>query len=170
MQYRRSTTPGVTYAFTVVTYNRQRLFNEPDTVQILRQAFRHVKQQHPFHIDAIVILPDHLHCLWTLPPEDADYSTRWRLIKSHFSRHCPGRYKQMRSPARLKKKEQAIWQRRFWEHRIRDARDYNNQVNYIHYNPVKHGLVASPADWPYSSFHRYIKSNPKKFPYETKKP
>ncbi|NET32993.1 MAG: transposase [Cyanothece sp. SIO1E1] len=88
MQYRRAITPGAIYFFTVVTYNRQPLFQAPDTIQLLRQAFHTVKQHHPFDIDAIVILPDHLHCLWTLPANDANFSTRWRLIKTYFSRHC----------------------------------------------------------------------------------
>lgn len=124
MQYRRATTPGATYFFTVVTYNRQHLFKTEPTIQLLRQSFLTVKQRHPFDIDAIVVLPDHLHCLWTLPEGDADFSTRWRLIKTYFSRHCPEQYKHKRSLARFKKKEQAIWQRRFWEHQIRNERDF----------------------------------------------
>ena len=156
MEYRRATTPGATYFFTVVTYNRQRLFEHPDTVQLLREAFHQVKQRHPFTLDAIVVLPDHLHCLWTLPAGDANFSTRWRLIKAEFSRRCPARYKQQRSLSRLKKHEQAIWQRRFWEHKIRDEADFTNHLDYIHYNPVGHQLVESPKDWPYSSFRRYV--------------
>ncbi|UBF27358.1 hypothetical protein K9N68_05205 [Kovacikia minuta CCNUW1] len=100
----------------------------------------------------------HLHCIWTLPEADADFSTRWRLIKSEFSRHCPEQYKRQRSNSRLSKKEQAIWQRRFWEHRIQDEFDYIRQVDYIHYNPVSHGLVAAPKDWAYSSFHRFVQA------------
>ncbi|MEA5465830.1 REP-associated tyrosine transposase [Leptothoe sp. PORK10 BA2] len=156
MQYRRATTPGATYFFTVVTYNRQRLFATDETIQLLRYAFHRVKQSHPFDIDAIVILPDHLHCLWTMPDGDADFSTRWRLIKTDFSRHCPELYKRRRSLSRYQKKEQAIWQRRFWEHQIRDERDFVRHVDYIHYNPVSHRLVSAPCDWPYSSFHRYV--------------
>ncbi len=157
MKYRRAKTPGATYAFTLVTYNRQPLFQSSETVDILRQSFHVVKQRHPFYIDAIVILPDHLHCLWTLPEYDANFSTRWRLIKSHFTRHCPDEYKHPRSISRLKKKEQAVWQRRFWEHEIRDENDFNRQIDYIHYNPVKHGYVQFPNEWPYSSFHRYVR-------------
>lgn len=159
MQYRRDKTPGATYFFTVVTYDRQRIFGSDETVGLLREAFRYVKRRHPFEIDAIVVLPDHIHCLWTLPAMDADYSTRWRLIKGHFSRYCPSKYRKPLSSARIKKKEQAVWQRRFWEHRIRDNRDYTNHVNYIHRNPVKHGLVTTPTDWPYSSIH-HIPSTP----------
>lgn len=157
MKYRRTKTPGATYAFTLVTYNRQPIFQCPETINVLRQSFYTVKQCHPFHIDAIVILPDHLHCLWTLPEHDANFSTRWRLIKSHFTRHCPDQYKQPRSISRLRKKEQAVWQRRFWEHQIRNDDDFNRHVGYIHYNPVKHGYVKSLVEWPYSSIHRYIR-------------
>ncbi|MGB3495818.1 MAG: transposase [Elainellaceae cyanobacterium] len=156
MRYRRTTTPGATYFFTVVTYQRQNLFHDTETIATLREAFHTVKLNHPFTIDAIVVLPNHLHCIWTLPPGDADFSTRWRLIKSTFSRHCPQRYKQVRDSSRLHKKEQAIWQRRFWEHQIRDERDFENHVNYIHYNPVHHRFVNRPNDWLYSSFHRYV--------------
>jgi putative transposase len=156
MEYRRATTPGATYFFTVVTYNRQRLFEHPDTVQLLRAAFHHVKQRHPFTLDAMVVLPDHLHCLWTLPFDDANFSTRWRLIKAEFSRHCPEQYKRRRSLSRLKKQEQAVWQRRFWEHQVRKEADFQHYLDYIHYNPVGHQLVESPKDWPYSSFRRYV--------------
>jgi putative transposase len=156
MQYRRSNIPGATYFFTVVTYNRQRIFETPETLSLLRHSFRYVKDKHPFDIDAIVVLPDHLHCLWTLPLNDADFSTRWRLVKSHFSRYCSSTYKQEQSSSRLKKGEQTIWQRRFWEYQIRDEHDFAKHADYIHYNPVKHGLVKLPSDWPYSSFHRCV--------------
>ena len=156
MQYRRVRSPGSSYFFTVVTYNRKPILCEPENIELLRDSFRKVIQQHPFTIDAIVILPDHLHCLWTLPPADADFSTRWRLIKSWFSRRCRFQDREQVSNSRRSKKEKAIWQRRFWEHLIRNEHDFNNHVNYIHYNPVKHGLVLSPKDWQYSSFHRYV--------------
>lgn len=156
MHYRRAKIPGATYFFTVVTYNRQHLFKHPETVQLLRQSFHTVKQQHPFIIEAIVVLPDHLHCIWTLPAGDADFSTRWRLIKSHFTRHCPEPYKRARSVARRHKQEQAVWQRRFWEHQIRDEQDFSRHIDYIHYNPVNHGCVRTPREWPYSSFHRFV--------------
>ncbi|WP_458789442.1 REP-associated tyrosine transposase [Adonisia turfae] len=157
MQYRRFRREGGTYFFTVVAYNRQQLFETPEMVELLRASFRKVKQRHPFTIDAIVILPDHLHCLWTLPQGDANFSTRWRLIKSEFSRHCPEEYKQLRSLARYKKQEQTVWQRRFWEHLIRNEDDFARHVEYIHYNPVKHGLVQNPHDWPYSSIRLFEK-------------
>lgn len=157
MHYRRTKTPGATYFFTVVTHQRQHIFREAQTIALLRTAFRTVKAKHPFTIDAIVVLPDHLHCLWTLPEEDANFSTRWRLIKSEFSRHCPDPYKRQCSKSRQSKGEQAVWQRRFWEHRIQDESDLIQHVDYIHYNPVKHGLVEAPKDWAYSSFHRFVR-------------
>lgn len=157
MQYRRAKTPGGTYFFTVVTYQRRKILCEPDNIALLREVFRSVMTNHPFTIDAIVILPEHLHCIWTLPENDSDFSTRWRLIKSEFSRCCHPKYKQQLSASRQRKQEQAIWQRRFWEHVIRDERDFTQHVEYIHYNPVKHGLVRSPKDWEFSSFHRDVR-------------
>ena len=157
MQYRRAKTPGATYFFTLVTYQRQHIFNHPEAVEVLRQAFRTVKQNHPFTIEAIVVLPDHLHCIWTLPPEDAAFSKRWRLIKSEFTRHCPSRFRRQRSAARQHKAEQAVWQRRFWEHQLCDEADFVRHVEYIHYNPVRHGLVSAPKDWVASSFHCFVR-------------
>ncbi|MEQ9551605.1 MAG: transposase [Coleofasciculus sp. G3-WIS-01] len=157
MRYRRARTPGVTYFFTVITYQRQKIFHHAEAVELLRQVFRHVKQNHPFNIDAMVVLPDHLHSLWTLPPDDAKFSTRWRLIKSEFTRLCPESYKQQCSLSRLSKGEQAVWQRRFWEHQIRDETDFIHHIEYIHYNPVHHRLVKAPKDWAYSSFHHYVR-------------
>jgi len=158
MEYRRDKTPGATYFFTVITYQRQPILHLPENIHLLRQSFHYVKQRHPFEIDAIVILPDHIHCLWTMPPEVSNFSIRWQLIKSYFSHRCPSKYRQQPSASRLKKQEQAIWQRRFWEHKIRDEKDFANHVDYIHYNPVKHGLVTVPGDWVHSSFHKFIKS------------
>ncbi|MCU0546406.1 MAG: transposase [Oscillatoriaceae cyanobacterium Prado104] len=157
MQYRRLKTPGATYFFTIVTHQRQRLFSDPEMVELLRAAFRNVIARFPLTIDAMVVLPDHFHCIWTLPDRDANFSTRWRLIKNHFTRNCPDKYKQTPPVSRLKKGEQSIWQRRFWEHQIKDELDFINHVDYIHYNPVKHGLVGAPRDWEYSSFHRYVR-------------
>lgn len=157
MHYRRAKTPGATYFFTLVTYQRQNLFHTPETIAYLRQVFRTVKDNHPFTIEAIVVLPNHLHCIWTLPPDDADFSKRWRLIKSTFSRMCPDSYKRYRNASRLHKQEQAIWQHRFWEHQIRDEHDLKQHVDYIHYNPVHHGLARYPKDWQHSSFHQYVK-------------
>ncbi|MGB5899899.1 MAG: transposase [Geitlerinemataceae cyanobacterium] len=158
MQYRRAKTPGATYFFTVVTHDRHRILHEPENVYLLRNAFRYVLQRHPFKIDAIVVLPDHLHTLWTLPEKDADFSTRWRLIKSYFSRQYRSPYQGKISKSRQYKGEKAVWQRRFWEHQIRDDRDFVNHLEYIHYNPVHHRLVTAPKDWQYSSFHRYVEA------------
>jgi putative transposase len=158
MKYHRAKTPGATYFFTVVTYQRQHLFHSREMVNLLRAAFHSVKTEHPFAIDAIVILPDHIHCIWTLPKGDANFSLRWQRIKSKFSRLCPESYNQERSASRLSKGEQAIWQRRFWEHQIRDEVDFTRHVDYIHYNPMKHHLVKKPRDWQYSSFHTYVRN------------
>jgi len=125
-----------------------------ENIDELRQVFRKVKTDHPFAIDAIVILSDHLHCIWTLPQGDSDYSTRWALIKAGFSRGLgPGDQK---SESRRKRGERGIWQRRFWEHMIRDDRDYIRHVDYIHWNPVKHGWVERVSDWKYSSFRSFV--------------
>ena len=156
MQYRRAKSPGSSYFFTVVTHNRRPILCEGDNINLLRDSFKRVRQKHPFIIDAIAILPNHLHCIWTLPPQDADFSTRWRSIKSWFSRRCQIQYRGKVSASRQSKQEKAIWQRRFWEHLIRDERDFNTHVDYIHYNPVHHGLVRKVKDWQYSSFHRYV--------------
>jgi putative transposase len=123
-------------------------------VRLLREAFRSVRRAQPFAIDAIVVLPDHLHCIWTLPEGDANYSNRWRLIKARFARGLT----KTGSPVRQNSKsEYDVWQRRFWEHTIRNERDFQAHVDYIHYNPVKHGLVERVRDWPYSSFHRFVR-------------
>jgi putative transposase len=155
MEYRRSHIKGGRFFFTVVTYKREKLFNTAKNIELLRESIRDVKQRHPFTIDAFVLLPDHIHCIWTLPQDDHDFSTRWRLLKSFFSRHCEHRHHELK-PSQISKKEQAIWQPRYWEHFIRDERDFISHVEYIHYNPVKHGLVQAPKDWEYSSFHRYV--------------
>lgn len=153
MQYRRAFVAGGTYFFTVNLLERDKSLLT-DHIDLLKTAFRRVKSTHPFDIDAIVVLPDHLHTIWTLPANDADFSTRWRLIKSHFSRGLPSIERINNS--RKQKSERGIWQRRYWEHLIRDELDYERHVDYIHYNPVKHGYVDKAVDWPYSSIHRFI--------------
>ncbi|HEY6093998.1 MAG TPA: transposase [Gallionellaceae bacterium] len=158
MQYRRAFVPGASYFFTVVTEQRRPILVSPATIATLRAAFRNVQEARPFQINAIVILPDHLHCIWTLPPDDADFSTRWRLLKTHFTKHCDPTLRTAASPARIEKSEQAVWQHRYWEHMLRDEMDYSRHVEYIHYNPVKHGHVASAIEWPYSSFQRYVEA------------
>jgi putative transposase len=157
MEYRRAKITGGTYFFTLVTHHRRSFLCEDVSIDLLRESFRYVMQRHPFEIDAAVILPEHLHCIWTLPEGDSDYSMRWRLIKTFFSRRCGSDVKGQVSASRRHKKEQAVWQRRFWEHCIRDERDWFRHVEYIHYNPVRHGLVKAPRDWKYSSFHRFVK-------------
>lgn len=152
MQYRRVYVEGGCYFFTLALADRKSdlLVREIDC---LRAAFKTVKQNHPFEINAMVIMPDHLHCLWTLPPTDCDYSTRWALIKANFSRTITKT--EPIEPTHLKKGERGIWQRRFWEHTIRDERDFYNHIEYIHNNPVKHGYVSNAQDWPYSSIHQF---------------
>jgi REP-associated tyrosine transposase len=156
MKYKRLLIPGASYFFTVVTHNRRAIFNHEKSIDTLRQAFRKVRVKHPFKIDAVVILPDHIHCIWTLPDGNTDYATRWRLIKTGLSKHCDPALRVMPDALRRSRKEQAIWQHRYWEHVIRDEGDLANHIAYVHYNPVKHGLVRSVYDWPYSSFHRYV--------------
>ncbi|MEL1265257.1 REP-associated tyrosine transposase [Pseudoxanthomonas putridarboris] len=151
--YIRTRSAGGTYFFTVNLAERKaRLLTEH--IIELREAFRRTRRDHPFLLDAIVVLPDHLHCLWTMPDGDDDYPTRWRLIKSRFSRGIA--HGEWVSNSRRRKGERGIWQRRYWEHLIRDDHDYRVHADYIHYNPVKHGHAASPADWPYSTFHRWL--------------
>jgi putative transposase len=154
-QYIRAFVPGGTFFFTVTLLERRRKFLT-EHIDDLRAVFKAARQHRPFTVEAIVILPDHLHCIWTLPSGDADFSTRWHDIKARFAAQIPGGEKL--SVRRLKKGERGIWQRRFWEHVIRDESDYERHVDYIHYNPVKHGHVEKVADWPYSSFHRYVRS------------
>ena len=152
--YRRYLTKGGTWFFTVNLANRKSsLLTE--NIDNLRNAFKYVNHRHPFTINAIVILPDHIHAIWTLPENDSDFSTRWRLIKTEFSRKIP-KYEKITS-SRLSKNERGIWQRRFWEHKIRDDSDYARHVDYIHINPVKHGYVNNASEWLWSSFHRYVK-------------
>lgn len=153
MLYRRARVPGATYFFTVNQANRTNgfLIKEFDT---LYHAIRKTKSKYPFKILAYVILPDHLHLIMTLPENDSNYSLRWSMIKSLFSKQII--FSEPISAARIKKRERGIWQRRFWEHLIRDEADLENHVNYIHFNPVKHGYVNNPIDWKFSSIHSYI--------------
>jgi putative transposase len=151
--YRRSRVPGGTYFFTVNLLDRSSdlLVTRVDA---LRECVRTVRVARPFYIDAWVVLPDHMHAVWTLPPGDDDYSSRWTAIKKAFIRTLPKA--EYVSPVRAAKGERGIWQRRFWEHTIRNEQDYAAHVDYVHINPLKHGLVTRVADWPYSSFHRWV--------------
>jgi putative transposase len=151
-RYVRAKIKGCLFFFTVVLAERPSnlLVYEIDR---LRQAYRTIQQRRPFETIAICVLPDHVHAIWALPDEDADFSTRWSLIKSGFSRGLDPR---SRSASKVGKREKGIWQRRYWEHSIRDDADLERHVDYIHFNPVKHGHVTRVADWPHSSFHRYV--------------
>ncbi|MES9854149.1 MAG: transposase [Candidatus Thiodiazotropha sp. L084R] len=144
---------GGTYFFTVNLLERNSALLV-EYIDSLRDSVRWVKQQQPFHIDAWAVLPDHLHAVWTLPEGDADYSSRWREIKKRFSKSLPK--VERLSVVRKNRYERGIWQRRFWEHTIISDRDYRHHVDYVHVNPLKHGLVAEVKDWPYSSFHRAV--------------
>jgi putative transposase len=151
--YRRNFVAGGSFFFTVNLADRRlRLLTE--SIDALRTTFRETQRRHPFAIDAIVVLPDHLHTVWTLPEGDADFSTRWRLIKASFSRKLAAG--EPVSSSRAGKGERGIWQRRYWEHTIRDENDFARHIDYVHINAVKHGLVTRVMDWPYSSFHRMV--------------
>jgi putative transposase len=152
--YRRNFLAGGAYFFTVNPADRRlRLLTEQ--IEGLCTAFREISGQHPFKIDGMVVLPDHLHTVWTLPEGDDDFVTRWRLIKSTFSRSLPAG--ELISKSRAAKGERGIWQRRCWGHAIRDTSDFAGHVDTIHINPVKHRLVTRVKDWPYSSFHRMVR-------------
>ncbi|ADG66203.1 conserved hypothetical protein [Planctopirus limnophila DSM 3776] len=157
--YRRNYN-GRTFFFTVVTERRRPILTTDTARHHLRQAIRTVHRKHPFEIVAIVLLPDHLHTVWTLPRNDVDYSRRWRLIKMYFTKAWlqEGNADVTPSTSRQSRGEQAIWQRRFYEHTCRDEEDLKRCIDYIHANPLKHGLVNRVADWPWSSFHRFVQA------------
>jgi putative transposase len=198
--YRRLKIPGATYFFTVVTDSRKPLFSDETARRVLKEATSETTSILPFKMDAWVLLPDHLHCLWTLPAGDRDFSKRWGIIKSHFTKKMktvgwtlptdptemkvgwalptkptetkvgwalPTKPTETRvgwalptevqqTPSRFKHREGMIWQRRFWEHLIRDEKDFNRHCDYIHYNPVKHGLIDDPKKWECSSILQFI--------------
>ena len=158
--YRRMYVSGGTYFFTIVTYQRQPIFTNLENISRLRKAIATVKKEMPFIIIAAVVLPDNLHFIWQLPPGDSAYSKRIGKMKVLFTQSLPEKEKsqQESSISRLKHRESNIWQRRFWEHTIRDEEDLENYLNYIHYNPVKHNLVSCPHLWQYSSFHSWVKN------------
>jgi putative transposase len=148
--YRRNRIAGATCFFTITLHDRHSTALT-DQIVALGSAMRTCRSRHPFSLTAIVVLPDHIHCVWSLPEGDSDYSIRWGLIKASFTRVTRlGRTK-------MAKGERGLWQRRFWEHTIRDDLDLQRHVDYIHFNPVKHGYVRQVRDWPYSSFHRYVR-------------
>ena len=151
--YRRARYEGGLFFFTVVLAERRSNLLI-DEVGRLRRSFRSVRQRYPFETVAVCVLPDHLHAVWALPDGDVDFPTRWSLIKRNFSSGLPP--SPARSTSKIARREKGIWQRRYWEHAIRDEADLERHVDYIHFNPVKHGHVARVCDWPYSSFHRYV--------------
>jgi putative transposase len=152
MRYRRAKTPGGTYFFTVNLADRTRALLV-DHIDLLRASVAKVKEAHPFTALAWVVLPEHMHAIWELPDNDCDFSMRWSLIKSGFSRQISKT--EPIGMSRMTKGERGIWQRRFWEHEIRDEQDLLAHINYIHNNPVKHGHAQSAAEWPYTSFNRH---------------
>ena len=153
MRYRRVKIAGGTYFFTVNLAERNKTLLI-DYIDILRSILNTVKKRHPFKLDAMVVLPDHLHAMMTLPDDDNDYATRWMLIKQGFSLKMPKTEKINKN--RQARGERGIWQRRYWEHFISDENDYEKHFDYIHYNPVKHGYVKQAVDWEYSTIHHYI--------------
>ena len=154
--YRRIWCPGGTYFFTHALRVRHGNDLLVRNIGVLREAVRIVRRSHPFQIHGWVVLPDHLHCLIELPQGETDFALRWRLIKMLFSRDVPA--EEWRSKILLRRRERGIWQRRYWEHLIRDDEDFCRHLDYIHINPLKHGLVQRVSDWPYSTFHRDVES------------
>jgi putative transposase len=152
-RYRRAKIEGGVFFFTVALADRTSdlLIREIDR---LRRIYRSTEDRYPFETVAICILPDHIHAVWSLPPSDADFSLRWSLIKSGFSRGLAEAGSP--SPSKIGRRERGLWQRRYWEHVVRDEADLERHVDYIHFNPVKHGHVSRVCDWPHSSFHRYV--------------
>jgi putative transposase len=156
-RYRRARVAGASYFFTVVTDRRRPVLTDEPVRAALRAAILGVRRHRPFVIDAWVLLPDHLHCIWTLPEGDADFGARWALIKRATSAALPEYVDaSRRSASQSKRRESGFWQRRFWEHLIRDEADHLHHVDYIHANPLKHGLVRRVGDWPFSTFHRFV--------------
>ncbi len=157
--YIRAKFEGGYFFFTVVTNRRVKLFLTPLARDCLREAIDFTQSRRPFESVAFCLLPEHLHCVWKLPEDDADFSTRCASIKGRFSRSYLrlGGKQPTPSPSRRRKGEAGLWQRRFWEHQIRDERDLQRHVDYVHYNPLKHGLVERLEDWPWSSYHRYVR-------------
>ncbi|MEW6021959.1 MAG: transposase [Pseudomonadota bacterium] len=157
-RYRRAR-DGQTYFFTLLSFRRRPILCTSPVRNALRSALIEIRQRRPFEIDAWVLMPDHLHCIWTLPSGDDDYSIRWALIKRLVSRSCAEQFKDDRQPSssRIKHRDSVIWHRRFHEHKIRDEWDFEKHMDYLHFNPVKHGHAESVAAWPFSTFHRYVR-------------
>ena len=156
--YRRLFVPGGIFFFTVVTCHRYPFFRDAKARELLGDAIRTVQQVAPFQLTAIVLLWDHLHCLWELPPGDSDYPSRWKAIKDQFTTDwlAIGGHEEPITPSQKRRGHRGIWQRRYWEHTVRDEIDFERRFDYVHFNPVKHEYVRHPADWPFSSFHRWV--------------
>jgi putative transposase len=152
-EYRRVRIEGGWFFFTVTLGDRSADLLVRH-IERLRKAYAAARRRDPFETIAVCVLPDHIHAIWALPQNDADFSRRWNLIKHDFSRGLPA--DPDRSPSKRAKREKGIWQRRYWEHAIRNEADLARHIDYIHFNPVKHGLVSRACDWPHSSFHRYV--------------
>lgn len=157
--WRRAWVPGGTFFFTVVTDRRTPLFAHPAARSLLGDVVRRCQQQWPFEIRAIVLLPDHLHAIWSLPPGDTAYPRRWAWIKGKFTKEwlVAGGTERAVSEGRRRDGRRGVWQPKYWEHTLKDEMDFERHFDYIHYNPVKHGLVRCPCDWLWSSVHRYVR-------------
>jgi putative transposase len=157
--YRRWRVCGGTYFFTVVAHRRRRILVDELARRCLRESIRKTRLERPFRVDAVVLLPDHLHAMWTLPQGDCDYSTRWQLIKRRFTEAylASGGVESPQSQGRAAKGDRGVWQERFFEHTVRDETDMRRCADYIHVNPLKHRLVDRVVDWPWSSFHRFVR-------------
>lgn len=155
--YKRRIRPGSTYFFTVVTHKRKKFLTNDLARTILKDAFKQVQTELPFETLALCLMPDHIHCIWRMPPNEADFSKRWSKIKGLFTKQYlkMGGTELPQSESRQKLRLRGIWQRRFWEHRIRDEDDMANHLHYIHFNPVKHGYVDHPNDWEWSTYKKY---------------
>lgn len=157
-EYRRNYVPGGTFFFTLVAFGRRPIWKDEFARTLLRESMEKEREKRPFAIIATVLLSDHLHIIWTLPRGNSDYSLRWQRIKEEFTENylAAGGTEGVRNRSRRRKRERAVWQRRFWEHTVRDEDDLERCVDYIHWNPVKHGYVERVRDWPHSSFHRFV--------------
>ena len=158
-RYRRQQAPGSKWFFTVVTYKRRTFLCDEKVRNALRCSINKVQTRYPFKIEAWVLLPDHFHCIWTLPDQDTNFQLRMSLLKRYVTQSCASFLHQdsLNTPSGRKRKESTIWQRRYWEHQLQTEKDFRNHMDYIHYNPVKHELCQSPAEWPYSTIHRLTK-------------
>lgn len=156
--YRRFRSAGGTFFFTVKTERNAPIFGDPQNVRLLGQVLREMKARWPFQMNALVLLPDHLHAIWSLRASDFDYSIRWAWLKKEFTRRYldAGGNEQRTSMSRQQNRRRGVWQRRFWEHTILNDGDFDAHFDYVHWNPVKHGYVKTPAEWPHSTFHRWV--------------